>query len=521
MKIEMDWTPVHLKPLLDYMNKVSEKEYQMLTPYFDIGKTKSREVILKSGTVEIESRFILEGMIGKFYRGKLMRLYVKGDVCVEMESYMNQQPSRFEMKVLQAAKYTRLSYQNANMILDQFPEFMDLSDELYRIARYREQEWEGILNLPFDQGRAELKKKFPGIEAILTQKQLADLLGVDRKTISRMNKKDLATARYSRIIKYYRENLSYPFESKIHQSVELVDNHTLVWGSVFQKIFTGTRDEGIYKKSQLSWLSARLYPDARRENLLWLAKLYALLFAMDDFTDQLPNGMKAEVWEEISCAIYGVLEGNNCMILPQSIQAYRNAFYELWTKLPGLVNQDQAFLDCLKQEFLGYLQSNIWEAKNRDHQIIPTLEEYRIQRPLFSGGQLAISLTPLGMETPLEDIKDSFLKSRELRDLAAKLIYLTNDLFSYEKEKDLGDFHNLLILKKHHQTIKEEQAREEIVEEHKESLKEFLHKSVRFETSEDLYDREILNQIQYKISGAASWSLYDTTRYLKMLNESD
>ena len=519
MKIDMDWSPVHLKPLLDYLKKVSEEEYKRLSPFFSIGVGKPRDVLLKSGGIEIESRFILEGMVGKFYLGQLIRLYVQGDVCVDLESYSSQVPSRYEFKVLQKVKYTRLGFKNANLILEEYPQFQELSDELYRLLRYRDEEWQVILKLPFEQARTVLNSSYPGFESILTQKQLADLLGVDRKTIARYNKKEHEKAKFSRIIRYYNSNLKYPFESKLHRDVDKLDLQTLVWGSTIHRIFSGTKDENLYKKRQWTWLSARLYPEASWENINWLARLYALLFAMDDFTDRLPNGLKGEVWGEVSCAFYGVLNGNNCMVLSKSIMAYRNAFFELWTKLPKLVSKNLGYLEYLREETQAYLKSNSWEANNKDGAVIPSMEDYLAQRPYFSGGQLALSLSPLGMSEPFGEIRDAFDRSAEIRRLAAKLIYLTNDLFSYEKEKKLGDFHNLMILKIHHDQLKEDQAREIIIEVHRNTLEEFLQKSQAFLADSDVGNTEIVKQINYKVSGVVNWSLYDTNRYLNLLDD--
>ncbi|SIN78571.1 terpene synthase family protein [Algoriphagus halophilus] len=521
MKLNLDWSIIQMKPLLDYLKEMPIEEYQQLEPFFDIGNRKNREVILKSGAVEIESRFILEGIVGKFYLGALKRLYFPGDVCVEMESYSNQQPSRFELKVLKEARFTRLSFKNANLILDQFPKFQALSEELYKIARHKEEEWQLIVQGPYERARIELNRKYPGFESSLSQKQLASLLGVSPKTISRKNSREMQTAKFNRIIRYYKTHLSYPFESKIHPSVEELDNQTLVWGSMIHRFFTGSKDENSYKKSQLTWLSARLYPDARWENLSWLARLFALLFAMDDFTDQLPKGLKGELWEEIALSFKGVMQGDTHMFFSKSVLSYRNAFYELWQKLPVLIQQQESFFSFLQEEFLLYLESNTWEAKNRDKGIVPTLEAYRQQRPFFSGGQLAISLTPLGMIEAFSLSYPLLVRFEKLRRLAAKLIYLSNDLLSYEKERTQGDFHNLLRLMMHHQKLPYEKVREEIVAEHRVILQEFLDQAQQIEEQGNELERSLLHQIQYKVSGAVTWSLFDTTRYHELLKEKE
>ena len=522
MKMKLNWSPVQFKPLLDHMEKMTVEDYNKVSPYFEVSHLKAGQVILQSGDTELESRFILEGMIGKFYKGKLKRFYVKDDICLEMESYSNQLPGKYELKVLQDATFTRLSYKNANLILKQYPEFDNLSDELYRMARNSEKEWEAILTLHYSEARKILNGKYPGFEAYISQKQLAGMLGVDPKTLRRRDTMELAKEKLVRVIKTYRHKLKYPFEAKLHPSVELLDNQTIIWGAIIHRIFYASREENVYKKKRLTWLSARLYPEASWNKLNWIARLYALLFSMDDFTDQLPDGMKGELWDEISLGISGVLTGENCHVLSKSVLSYRNAFYDLWSKFPILNEQDgKEYRDLIGEEIRNYLSSNLWEAVNRDQHLIPGLQEYRNRRPFFSGGSLAISLSPLGMDVSFDQVKEAYYNSKEIRSTAARLIYLTNDLFSFEKEKDLGDFHNLLILTMHHHQVSEQEARTRLLKEHHETLGYFLSLSKSLEQSENSVERELLRQIQFKVSGVVAWSLEDSSRYYKVLEESD
>ena len=522
MKIKLNWSPVQFKPLLDHLEKMSEEDYNKVSVFFELSHLKAGQVIIQSGDTELESRFVLDGMIGKLYKGKLKRFYVKHDVCVEMESYTSQLPGKYELKVLQDATFTRLSYKNANLILKEYPDFENLSEELYRVARHDEKEWEATLTLHYSEARRILNRKYPGFEAIISQKQLAGLLGVDPKTLRRRDKMELAKEKLIRVIKTYRQKLKYPFDSKLHPSVELLENQTIIWGAIIHRIFYATREENEYKKKRLTWLSARLYPEASWHKLNWIARLYALLFSMDDFTDQLPDGMKGELWDEISLGLTGVLNGENCHVLSKSVLSYRNAFYDLWSKFPDLHEPGgREYRELIGGEIRSYLSSNLWEAVNRTQHLVPDLQEYRKRRPFFSGGKLAISLSPLGMDGSFDQMKDAYHQSRKIQDTAARLIYLTNDLFSYEKERDLGDFHNLMILTMHHEKVSEQEARTRLLKEHHETLTDFLVLAKPFGQSGKAIERELVRQIQFKVSGVVAWSLEDSSRYYKVSEEND
>lgn len=305
-----EWTPLALKPLLDHLKQLPESAYEELKPYFELGERKRKSKILQPGQIELESRLLIEGKVGKYLHGKLTRLYSSGDICMDMESYSQQVASRYELTVLEDCKYSKLSFNNANLVLSKHPDFEHISKELLRLARHQEEEWMAIRRLPYDQSRALLNKKYPGFESIITQASLAGLLGVNVKTISRDNERQYKTNRLRVLFDKFRQHLNYSFQSKVHSQAKNVNANSLVWASNIHKVLWGKREIENYSKMQPALLSARLYPDADLDSISWISRFYVLLFAMDDFTDTLPAGMKGSVWQEIEAGICAVLNGS-------------------------------------------------------------------------------------------------------------------------------------------------------------------------------------------------------------------
>lgn len=91
------------------------------------------------------------------------------------------------------------------------------------------------------------------------------------------------------------------------------------------------------------------------------------------------------------------------------------------------------------------------------------------------------------------------------------MIYLTNDLFSFEKERELNDFHNLVMLLMHHKELNREEARKTVLELHQRALHEF--NDLGNTLNENDPRLKIFQQLEYQVAGAVAWSLEDTTRY--------
>lgn len=173
---------------------------------------------------------------------------------------------------------------------------------------------------------------------------------------------------------------------------------------------------------------------------------------------------------------------------------------------------NKAYVSLLKNELEKYLSSNRWEAENRDLNFIPHLHEYSEKRPFFSGGNLAIALIPLGLNYPYAEIQRTFEDLIEVKQQASTLIYLTNDLISFEKEKELDDFHNLVVLLMHHKKFSKEQAKTAVFDLHGSIVKKFSHQGNSIDLG-NFIAKEIHLQLKYQVAGAVAWSLEDTNRY--------
>jgi hypothetical protein len=114
---------------------------------------------------------------------------------------------------------------------------------------------------------------------------------------------------------------------------------------------------------------------------------------------------------------------------------------------------DKSYVDLFKTEIRSYLKANLWEAQNRSTESIPTTKDYLSKRPIFSGANLSIFLCALSINRKFSEIQEDWDKLEGFRALASKLIFISNDLISFFKEKSNGDFHNWMTLLINHEGL--------------------------------------------------------------------
>ncbi|MCH7415284.1 terpene synthase family protein [Belliella sp. R4-6] len=360
---------------------------------------------------------------------------------------------------------------------------------------------------------ALLNRYFNGFFRILNPDQLAQLFKVDKRTISRHNKY-LHQIKESPVAKVKMgEILNYDFFSSLHLEAGLITNKVVAWLKSHQ-LLESPRQIRNFRENKMTYLAARLYPEASLQKSIWIGKLYAWLFLMDDYADRLPKGQKLKFW--------AVMEESVGNIMDPFYQAYlvnENIFIRgfeiLWKDFAML--KSEWYRDTLKSEIEQYMVANLWEAKNRDFDKIPPLEEYLNKRPYFSGGRLALELIPLCIHGKPEEIQYAWGMLEAPRKLAAELIFISNDILSYQKEAEISDFHNWVALLMENQKMDKDGAMQTLLLRHDKVLRTFESK-IRLYTAnykpEDSLNLSMIKNLKFQVSGAVTWSVEDTKRYL-------
>ncbi|WP_143961188.1 terpene synthase family protein [Litoribacter populi] len=305
-------------------------------------------------------------------------------------------------------------------------------------------------------------------------------------------------------------NIKYAFPSYLNPHVEAVDAEVIQWAQS-KKILKGPFEITQYRKMKITWFAARLYPEASKRKLTAVAKLFCLLFILDDYTDMIVD--KNEFWIILSRDMMKAIKGEEGKLE----LFFSKAFQEVWEEISswtGHLWQKEA-----QTLFEKFLQAGSWEARNRQKNRIPAIGEYMRQRVEFSGAKIAFILIPPVWDIPFELTQKS--KFEAIQVVAGKIIYIANDLMSYEKEKLENDCHNLVLLIRHHYQLQPEAALKKVFDLHYEEVARFHRMEVEIRNcaeETDGFSHEFLMALRFLISGSTEWSKADTQRYRSAQN---
>lgn len=519
---ELSWSPLELKKLFPPIKKIPDQTLSELGVFIKKVRVPVKSILKAAGETENYSRNILKGYVGLYRRNKLLRVYFPGEICIDFTSYYQQLPSEFELRALTEVEHTLLSFLDEKQVLASYPELSALSEELISMVRNADNYWFELTQQKWLVSLDYLEQRWPSYRAHFTKKEIAGLLNINEKTISRHFDQQYKDEKEKSFFQDLVSRITYPFKGERFPDAEELDSKIVAWAHGIHGFLRSEQEVKKYQEKKLSWLSTYLYPEADYETLLWIGKLYTVLFSMDDFTDYIPQGRKSDYWESISRGILEVLNDRKITVRGFHALSYLYAFEELWKNLSEFEQVDEQYVTLLRHEFTIYLEANLWEARNRDNHTLPQIPDYLIRRPIFSGGQIALSLIPLGMGAPFSEIKASWDRSLELRQLGAKLIFITNDLFSYHKEKRDNDFHNWMMLLVQNEGISESVAKEMLIKEHNKTLDDFQNRVQQFSASFNPENDQllaILKQVKFQVAGAVEWSISCTNRYLIQLKD--
>ncbi|MDX5477909.1 MAG: terpene synthase [Cyclobacteriaceae bacterium] len=499
-----------LKTILDGIDEVPLELYQQVFHFTSLNTFKKNEVIREAYLQEEFAHFIIMGSIALFDGQKIIRPFCKGQIAFDAECYYQKSNSKYSLIALQETKTISIANRLENTILNEFPQFKSLSLILKENSLAEKGLWTKITKLHYKDAIPLLKENFGDTINVLTRKQLSDLLGVNPRTIERYNQKIYQNKKSIVIKSLNNEILNYPFKSKLHPDHESIANLNSDWISKM-KLLTNKRDKDKFRKLKLHLLICRLYPDANIEKVNWISKLFILLSMMNDHADNLPAGKKAEFWFASLDYFLKLSFNFNAKNEPKIPEPFKKSMNYLCNNLLFFSSNDT--IKPLKSELSAYFKSCIWKASNMDKNLIPSVEQYLLYRPFLSGSKLALQLIPFTLEENQPNIYNSWSRLHDYIDLATKLIFISSDLLTYNKDNILNDPYNGVFLLCHHKGWDEEKAKGHILSIHDQTLEQLL-KLDRDYFENHLPENQVLltpiKKIKYHISGGVAWYVKDT-----------
>lgn len=221
------------------------------------------------------------------------------------------------------------------------------------------------------------------------------------------------------------------FPSALHPQTSFLDFRVLRWGWN-AGLFEHHAELERCRIQKINWFAGYLFPGEDSEKLELIMRFFLCLFLLDDLLD---NHSEPESTEFLNELKYRIPQTEIPRLRALGI-ALLQTHYILGKAGPNQIREKEWM-----ETWENYISGLQWELVNKFNNQMPRLEEYRMYRPYGSGVFLAIDL--LRTETHANSCEAAMLE----HDIA-RLICLSNDLASYDKEFAIGDFHNELIIMK-------------------------------------------------------------------------
>ncbi|GHB32309.1 terpene synthase family protein [Mongoliitalea lutea] len=293
------------------------------------------------------------------------------------------------------------------------------------------------------------------------------------------------------------------------------------WDSLEWQLFTWLNKQGLLKnevehvRTQVSAIlkfAPRLFPYTNPRLQLLFAKLFTLLFIMDDQADHHKGNFWEEAWNKhLKGGAHDLIAP--CMEVIQLINLHRSTGHS-------------SALVLLLQEFIyaGMQEKVRWNKEGSLH-----YQAYLDFKTQSSGVKIAFEC--LHIAHPEIGLILSPNQFALLKQKLSALIILSNDLDSYPKELAVGDTNNLVILYQQQRKIKLSSAianvRTHLKDEWK-ALDDLLlkqyHKFHQGKESPYSVSKTIKEQVEWRQSitkvlaiffGCKHWASFDTGRYQK------
>ncbi|MFE0457858.1 terpene cyclase [Kitasatospora sp. NPDC058965] len=242
-----------------------------------------------------------------------------------------------------------------------------------------------------------------------------------------------------------------PFPYQVNPHVERARSQLAEWTRRIGLVQRESSRER-FERADFGWFAAVVYPTAGARHLELMADWFAWLFLVDDQLDDGAVGQSLEQAREVVQGMRAVLEspdhGAAAAVDPQLPTAV-SSLADLWRRTaPGATVQ-------WRRRFVRHLEeclrtAAVWEAGNRIRGIVPDAETYVVKRRHTGAIYVCMDLIDIveGLDVP-ERVYSSAEFTAALN-AACNVVCWTNDVYSLEKERSLGEVHNLVYIVQHH-----------------------------------------------------------------------
>ncbi|MEV8636364.1 4-epi-cubebol synthase [Streptosporangium sp. NPDC051023] len=289
--------------------------------------------------------------------------------------------------------------------------------------------------------------------------------------------------------------------------VERVNQENLEW-LVGSGMLENAETVERYRQAKYGWLSGRTYPYAEHHLLRLVTDWCVWLFAFDDAFCESARGA-AEMARALP-QFYAVLEdldtGN------QVDDRFARTLLEIKGRIAVYADGDQ--LDRWRAVTKDYLFAQVWEAANREDEVIPPLKDYIFMRRKTGAMLTVFALIDIAGGHRLTPDEWRHPIMRAITESANDVVVWDNDLISYAKESESGNSRNNLVnVLARHRGYSRQAAMEVIGGMRNRAIADMIQLRSALEGFGSEAVRAYVRGLEFWISGSVDYSL-TSSRYM-------
>ncbi|MER6946184.1 hypothetical protein ABT294_19335 [Nonomuraea sp. NPDC000554] len=257
--------------------------------------------------------------------------------------------------------------------------------------------------------------------------------------------------------------LQCPFASEVNPHVAEASEESFGW--LLQSGMLNAPDMlERYQNAKFGWLTARAYPLVDRDMLKLLMDWCIWLFAFDDgFCESEDHSRHTALIARELPEMFRVIHD----IEPDqpATNVFAKSLQELKARIAVHAERDQLDRWCTATK--EYIFAQVWEAANRESDVVPTPEDYVFMRRRTGAMYPVYALIDIANHRRLTPEEWHHPDIRALTEHANDLVVWDNDLFSYAKERKHDRArHNLVNVLVTHRGYSVQKALDEVAMMH-------------------------------------------------------